>query len=1188
MARRIVFGLFAVSLLVAGCRREQRDPAQIATEIVTARTVGLAYLEENRLEEAEAEFAKLVDLAPNEAMGYANLGLVYLRMGRYPKAEEQLNDALSLTPDDADVLLLLAKVHELSSRPAEAIRVLEQSLVTTPDHIKSLYAVAELHRRTDADGADTLREQYLTSLVGLAPANLAARMLLVEALVRAGKADSTLAALEAVRQQLGELPREAVDFFSQALQLLRDGAADEALTPTVIVHNFLRVTPLYQAGMIDLQGPGGAAIGFPVITFHQNLSARAPDQAAVLAALHFTDVTETAGLSVPPATVSQAQPGTETGARVAVADYDRDGDQDLFLVGPERHGVEHTSFLFRNDFGRFTEVAAEAGVDLITGATGAIFADLDNDGELDLHIVTPGSNALYRNVGDGRFRDVSRRSAVAGASFTHLGLFLDLDHDGDLDLFTGNDGKNRLYRNNLDGTFAETSDRMGLAGPEANSRDAAFGDFDEDGDIDLFVVNVNSENALYSNLRQGSFEDVAAVSGVAAGDSSSAVAVGDYDNDGFLDLFVTSLEPGSHTLFRNRGDGTFEPDVRSAELISMLESVRGFDAAFLDFDNDGFLDLFVVGRSEVSGGRGILLFHNDGLGQFSDVSEMLPEDVQSGESVVLADYNEDGDVDIIITDDQGRLRLLRNDGGNANRYLNVTLVGLTTGSGKNNHFGIGAKLEVRAGDLYQTRVVTSELNHFGLGPRLKADVVRIVWTNGVPQNIFFPGSDQDLVEQQILKGSCGLLYVWDGDEFSFAKDIVWRSALGMPMGIMGGSETYGSPHASQEYIRISGDILKESNGAYSIKITEELWETLYLDQVELIAVDHPDSVDVFVDERFVPTSASRTPLRLFKVAEQLTPVSATDDRGNDLLPQISEEDDVYASDFVPTRFQGVTELHDLVLDLGQLAPTDSVLLFLDGWIFPTDASINVAMGQSDQFESISPYLQVVDNAGRWRTVIDNISFPMGKDKTVVVDLSNRFITDDYRIRIRTNNEIYWDHIFFSRGRARTPTRTTVMPAISGDLRYRGFSRMYRKGGRYGPHWFDYNDVSEGPIWRDLGGMYTRFGDVLELLLGPDERYVIMNAGDELSIEFDANLPPDLEPGWTRDYLIYTYGWLKDGDINTATGQTVEPLPFRGMTRYPYGANEAYPTDEEHQDYLRRYNTRRVTPNVRLRRPENRR
>jgi hypothetical protein len=137
--------------------------------------------------------------------------------------------------------------------------------------------------------------------------------------------------------------------------------------------------------------------------------------------------------------------------------------------------------------------------------------------------------------------------------------------------------------------------------------------------------------------------------------------------------------------------------------------------------------------------------------------------------------------------------------------------------------------------------------------------------------------------------------------------------------------------------------------------------------------------------------------------------------------------------------------------------------------------------------------------------------------------------------------------------------------------------MYRKGGRYGPHWFDYSDVSTEPKWIDLEGYYTRFGDVTELLLAPDSKYVILNAGDEVSLEFDAASLPVLSEGWTRDYLVYSTGWLKDGDLNTATGQTVSPLPFHGMSQYPYGPDVSYPGDAEHQQYLRDYNTRKVTP-----------
>jgi len=288
------------------------------------------------------------------------------------------------------------------------------------------------------------------------------------------------------------------------------------------------------------------------------------------------------------------------------------------------------------------------------------------------------------------------------------------------------------------------------------------------------------------------------------------------------------------------------------------------------------------------------------------------------------------------------------------------------------------------------------------------------------------------------------------------------------------------------------------------------------------------------------------------------------------------KDDVYISNLIPGRYQGVTVMHDLILDLGDLSHVDTIILFLNGWVFPTDASINVAISQSDQMRVILPYLQVPDSNGRWRTVIDNLGFPMGKNKIVIADLTDKFFANDYRVRIRTNMQIYWDHIFFSTGEPPISMRETILQPISADIHYRGFSRMYRKGGRYGPHWFDYNDVSTEPRWRDLEGYYTRYGDVLPLLLESDDKYVIINAGDEVTVEFDATVAPNLQPGWSRDFLIYTDGWLKDGDLNTAQGKTVLPLPFHGMSRYPYGEDVTYPVDKEHQQYLNKYNTRKIT------------
>ncbi len=268
------------------------------------------------------------------------------------------------------------------------------------------------------------------------------------------------------------------------------------------------------------------------------------------------------------------------------------------------------------------------------------------------------------------------------------------------------------------------------------------------------------------------------------------------------------------------------------------------------------------------------------------------------------------------------------------------------------------------------------------------------------------------------------------------------------------------------------------------------------------------------------------------------------------------------------------ELHDLILDVGEISPQDSVYLYLQGWVFPTDAGINVAMAQSDDEQSISPYLQVKDRNGNWQTAIQSIGFPKGKNKTVIVSLSAQQLQYDGQIRIRTNMQIYWDHIFFTTENTEVPIRTTRLDPVKGDLHYRGFSKV-SQATPYSPHIPDYSEVSTEPKWRDLTGVYTRYGDVAELLQAPDDMYVIMNAGDEITIDFDADQAPELSEGWTRTFILYNDGWLKDGDLNTATGNRVKPLPFHGMTQYPYGPEETYPQDQEHQEYIEKYNTRKV-------------
>jgi Tfp pilus assembly protein PilF len=1170
------FIILIVGLLLLpgqGCKQQKGTDAERAEEMISAKTLGLAYLEENKLEEAEAEFLKIIDLDENEVMAYANLGIVYLRMGSFEQAEEWLFKAIKMRPEDPDVRLILAKVYEMSGDAEKAVDELERIMDFSPGHVKSLYNLTELYASIQGEEAEAKRKLYTSELAGKIPGNIVPQLNLIEILVTAGETDPALAGLEELQQVFPEFPKEAVEYYDQSLAALRKGDQEEASVAFMIFHNYMKVTTPYQAGMMDLKGPGGALVGSPLITFAQTqMGFQASDWEEVLAAIKYTDITVTAGLEFL-LQGSKAASGDEAGnTHLTACDYNGDGDIDLYAGQFDPESGEYKHYLFKNEWGVYQDVSLESGISHQGSESAARFADYDNDGFLDLYVVKEGSNVLYRSTGEEKFDEVGDRANVGDPDMGSGALFFDYDHDGDLDLFLAGKGRNPVYRNNSDGSFVEQGDRSGLAGEDVETVDAAFGDFDEDGDIDLVVINSNGSNRLYSNQRQGLFRDVSSEVGLTQREGSSAVSVGDYNNDGFPDLFIASLIPGNSAMLLNRGDGTFEEDPTSEDLIKSLEDMKVHDAEFIDFDNDGFLDFLVVGESMREGQSGAILYHADGTGKLWLSPGILPDDLQSGHHITIFDYNDDGDLDLGICGIEGGIRLLRNDGGNNHHFIKMKLVGLRAGSAKNNYYGIGAKVEVRSGSLYQSKVVTGPSIHFGLGSRQQAEVIRILWTNGVPQNMFFPATNQDLIEEQQLKGSCPFLYAWNGEEYSFVKDIMWKSALGMPLGIMGETSAYAPSDASVDYIKIPGELMKMQGEQYIVQITGELWETIYTDKIGLHVLDHPGDVEVYVDERMGPPSDG---YKLFQVSEKMVPASVTDQHGTNLLSAVSEMDDQYTPVFKQGKYQGLTEPSEITIDPGTIDPSESLYLFLYGWIFPTDASINSSISQSEQIKMSAPVIEAVNKQGEWEVIIDNLGFPMGKDKMIVADLSGKVNPNDPRIRIRTNMQVHWDQIFFAQGDPGAEVLPFELDPIAADLHYRGFSRTFRKGGRYGPHWFDYSEVSTQAKWRDLTGSYTRYGDVLPLLLEPDDKYVIKNAGDETTITFDASSLPELPEGWKRDFLILSVGWVKDGDLNTANGQEVGPLPYHGMSSYPYGEEESYPSDPDHQRYLQEYNTREV-------------
>ena len=1154
---------FTISCVVLSSTCQQEHAS--VEELYTTRMLGLSFLQRNQLIEAESSFKKLTKLAPDDPLGYANLGLTYLQAGRLDDAEKQLKRARELDPKNADIGLALAKVYALTKRPQDARDLLEALRRDSTANLHVAYALAELDAQQPDSASQRRYKDRLAAVLAASPGNIAVRTQLMQALVRAGQTDSAVSELEQIRRIPPELPREARVYLDSAIQLLRTGQTSAARPVLERFVSTVQVTAPYQAALEDVKWTEGPIAGRPVLTFAPKyfVSLNRVREKATVDQAKFVDASDEAGFASP-----QAAPSSGSAA-LAVGDVDGDGIDDLFISTSASTRASH---LYRVQGGFVRDASGRSGISLASGGSFATFADYDNDGWLDLFVIGgDGKGHLLHNGGSGTFEDVSAKAGIADVKGATKAVFVDLDHDGDLDLVLEGGAQLTVYRNNLDGTFTDVTTAFGFGATPA--ADVAYADFDGDGRTDLFTIGT-AEGRLFHNGGAQRFSDVTQAAGVAAA-RGSTVAVADYNNDGFLDLF-TAGNGAEPSLWLNKGDGTFTRDGRSSGVLGLIRSAQVAAAAFLDFDNDGWTDL-VVGGKAASGGGGtaFYLFRNDGTGKFIDRSSVLPANVRSTGAVAIApsDVDDDGDLDLWLIDGSGAPRLLRNDGGNANLAVNVELKALRTGSGKNNTFGIGSRLNLRAGNIYQTRVATDRVTHFGLGPHLKADVLRIEWPNGVPQTIYFPGSDQDVVEREMLKGSCALAYAWDGRQYRFVTDAMWRSALGMPLGLMGGASAFAPAGASQEYVRISGDALKPRDGKYFLQLTEELWETAYADEVKLVAVDHPDSVDVFVDERFVPPGPVQ--LKLYEISARYAPLSAVDERGDNVLPALLRPDDIYVSNMRPLEYQGAVEKHDLVLDLGPHAGEPNSYLFLRGWIYPTDASINVALSQQSTIALAPPSLEVRDARGAWKTVAPNIGFPSGKDKTMVIDLGGKFPTTDHHVRLRTNMQIYWDQAFVARALERSESRITELAPISADLHFRGFSRMYRKGGRYGPYWFDYAEVTRESPWRPIEGAFTRFGDVLPLLRSADDMYVIMGPGDEATIQFDASSTRALPAGWKRDFLLYTDGWIKDSDLNTAFGTTVGPLPYHAIKTYPYAAGDAYPSDAAHLQYQKEYNTRIV-------------
>jgi hypothetical protein len=494
------------------------------------------------------------------------------------------------------------------------------------------------------------------------------------------------------------------------------------------------------------------------------------------------------------------------GSGVCFIDYDNDGWQDIFLVNsmdwPEhKTGKSFPALYHNNHDGTFTDVTREAGLAIEAYGQGCAVGDYDNDGYEDLYLTTVGANHLFRNLGNGKFADVTAKAGVASPGFSASAVWFDYDNDGKLDLFVTHyidwsiekdqyctlDNKNksyctpqtykgessRLYHNKGNGVFEDVTKQAGLFDPKSKALGVALLDYDSDGWMDLFVSNDTEPNKLYHNNHDGTFTDVGVTVGVAFSDSGRVRAgmgadAADIDNSGFPSLVIGNFTNESMSLYKNDGSGLFTDDSPRSGIAQMTTQSLTFGCFFMDYDLDGLLDI-IAANGHVSDDIAVVqptlkyaqpagAFRNIGNRKFEDVSAKLGRALQKpvvARGIAYADFDNDGDLDLVITANNGPARLLRNENANQNDVLRVKLIGT-----KSNRDAIGARVTLTASTgATMTRMVKGGSSYlsqselpltFGLGKPGSTKIVRmqIVWPSGRKDTIADPKPNQFVTVQE--------------------------------------------------------------------------------------------------------------------------------------------------------------------------------------------------------------------------------------------------------------------------------------------------------------------------------------------------------------------------------------------------------------------------------------------------------
>ncbi len=1128
----ICLGIAAVS-----CTGEPEKPdtdSDSYDKAVSDFYVSLAAVQSDQTLFALEKMQEVTDAYPMEAAAWANLGVFSMRQGAFDAATERLEKAVDLAPENDDILFLRGLLESRKGNIEDAINYLEQAVEKNGDNPQILYALAdELERQDSAENSARIIE-LLNKILEEDPDNLAVLLETVRIASKWGDRELLEEALLNLNEQSENWPEQIQQQFAEQQEAILEKKGENIMFELAFLRNNLNELPAFQQDLAKVQLPSNE-VGFLISEF---LWLPSPGRSAA-----------------PADTAISFDPGEANLAEWArlikpIALGDEESAAMLLIVGNDAivNGKYRLSFPGEYNNSPGPKLPAQSVTTI----------DYNYDFLNDIAMAGTGGLAIYRQQSDSSFSNVTGDLQIPDSirRQSYHGVWsYDVDSDGDLDLLLAPVGESLIVlRNNGDDTFSTQNYFEGLE----NVKDIIWADFDIDGDPDAVFLLEDGNVNYFENQRAGEFVRNSAFSfpGFA-----SAISFGDLDGNGLFEVIALTSEG----IEANHLDEAMQ-DWNHSLLIDFEGS--GFTAEdgrlFVnDLDNNSSLDIIVSSGDETR------YWLSDETLSFSDQSQQVDLDLFG-----LADT--DGDLRLDLLGFAGDSKpVVMNNSGSMNYNARILRPRASGGLGDKriNSFGIGGEIEARSGIQYTKQPIIDPWVHVGLGTHDEAEMVRIIWPNGSVQAEFAElGYDSKIMNEQILKGSCPWVFTHNGEEMEFVTDFLWRTALGLRINAQGDASVI----HSIDWIKIDGSQLKPKDGYYDVRITADLWETHFFDHVSLIAVDRPEDTEVFVDERFTIPAPEQ---KLYPVKEVFPVSSARDQDGRDVTGLIRERDGSYLDTFNLTEFQGLAEEHYVEVDISEASSeNDNLLLIASGWIYPTDSSINVAISQGRYDAPQGIRVEVPDGKGGWIAAEENVGFPTGKNKTMLVDLEDIFVEGTERkVRLYTNMEIYWDQLQVGVKETNPQFETHEIAAETAELRYRGYSSVERPG-RFVPEKPDYQQISgTTPKWFDLVGFYTRFGDVKELTGEIDDRYVIMNAGDELVFRFPA--PPPPAGGWKRDYVLVGDGWVKDGDLNTGFSKTVIPLPYHGMEDYSEepGRLQDDPVYQRFTEDWVNYHTRFVTP-----------